>query len=172
MKLSAMAAALGLCLIATSAFAETKVEVKGVHLCCPGCTKAANKAVADSGARSTANQGLKTIFITANDDAAAQKALDALAAAGFHGKTDSDKLKVPDAKDVPAGKVKKLELTGAHNCCGACNTAIKNALKKVPGVTGDTAAANSKEFSVEGDFSAADAVKALHDAGYHVEVKK
>lgn len=172
MKFSVITAALALCALASAAFAETKVEVKGVHLCCPGCTKAANKAVADSGARSTANSGVKTIFVTAPDDAAAQKALDALAAAGFHGKTDSDKLKVPEPKDVPAGKVKKLEVTGVHNCCGQCNTAIKGALKKVAGVTGDTAAANAKEFSIEGDFSAAEAVKALLDAGYHVEVKK
>jgi mercuric ion binding protein len=172
MKFSLMTAALAVCALAGTALAETKVEVKGVHLCCPGCTKAVNKAIADSGARSTANQGVKTVFITAADDAAAQKAVDAMAAAGFHGKTDSDKIKMPEAKDVPAGKVKKLEVTGAHNCCGACNNAIKGALKKVAGVTGDTAAANNKDFAIEGDFSAADAIKALYDAGYHVEVKK
>jgi len=172
MKFSVMSAALLSCALAGTALAETKVELKGVHLCCGGCVKAANKAVADSGARSTANQGVKTVFITADDDAGAQKALDALAAAGFHGKSDSATIKSPEAKDVPAGKVKKLEVTGAHNCCGACNNAIKAALKKVTGVTGDTAAANSKEFSIEGDFSAADAIKALYDAGYHVEVKK
>jgi mercuric ion binding protein len=150
--------------------ADLSVEIKGTHLCCGACNKAAIKAVQDSGSR--ASISAKTIFITAADEAAAQKAVDALAEAGFRGVSNNDKVKSPEAKDVPAGKVKKLELTGIHNCCGQCNNAIKGALKKVEGVTGDNAKSGSRDLTVEGDFDAAAAVKALFDAGYHVSVKK
>jgi hypothetical protein len=47
-----------------------------------------------------------TVVLTAGDDAAAQKALDALAAAGFYGSTENQKLEVKAVSDVPQGKVK------------------------------------------------------------------
>src|SRR5205823_11312173 len=97
---------------------------------------------------------------------------DALAAGGFHGDTGNKDLKVKDDSGVTAGKVKTLTLTGIHNCCGNCNKSIKTAIKKVDGVTGDTAKAKEKTFVVTGDFDAEAVVKALNDAGFHVKVKK
>ena len=70
------------------------------------------------------------------------------------------------------GKVTSLTLTGVHNCCGACNKAIKKAVKKVEGVTGDTAKPKSETFEVTGDYEATELVRALHEAGFHVKVKK
>ena len=74
-----------------------------------------------------ADQGAKTIEITAQDDAAAQKAIDTLADAGFYGKLDNDKIKY---KPVASGDaaVQKLELSGVHNCCGQCTNSIKKAV--------------------------------------------
>src|SRR6516162_8482685 len=69
--------------------AETKVELTGVHLCCGNCVKAVGKIVQGvDGAEAKCDQKKKTVTITAPDVKTAQKALDALAKAGFHGKTE------------------------------------------------------------------------------------
>src|SRR5690349_2841750 len=94
---------------------ETKVELKGVHLCCPACARAAGDLVKTvDGAKATCDVKTKTVTITAADDATAQKALDALAAGGFHGDTDGS-LAIKDDSGTAAGKVKSLTLTGVHN---------------------------------------------------------
>jgi periplasmic mercuric ion binding protein len=152
--------------------AETKVELKGTHLCCGQCVKAANEILKGvDGVTGKVDQKAKTITITAKDDATAQKAIDALAAGGFHGETDSKTVTIKE-EAVPKGKVKTLTLTGIHNCCVQCNTAIKNTLKKVDGVTSDTAKARADTFEVTGDFEAEAVVKALNAAGFHVKVKQ
>jgi periplasmic mercuric ion binding protein len=151
--------------------AETKVELKGTHLCCGQCVRAANDILKGvDGVTGKVDQKAKTITITAKDDATAQKAIDALAAGGFHGETDSKAVTIKE-EAVPKGKVKTLTLTGIHNCCGQCNTAIKNTLKKVDGVTGETVKAKNDSFEVTGDFEAEAVVKALNAAGFHVKVK-
>jgi periplasmic mercuric ion binding protein len=157
---------------AGAARAETKVELKNVHLCCPECTKAVGDILKTvEGVKGSCDVKKKTVTITATDDATAQKALDALAAGGFHGDTDGS-LAIKDDSGAAAGKVKSLTLTGVHNCCGACCKAIKSAVKKVDGVTGDTAKPKDNTFTVSGDFDAAELVKALNAAGFHVKVRQ
>src|SRR5262249_13377654 len=114
----------------------------------------------------------RTVTITAPDDQTAQKALDALAEGGFHGKTADKKLAMKDASDVPSGKVKSLTLTRVHTCCGACCRAIKETGKKVDVVNGDAGKPKGDTFEVTGDFEAAALVKALNDAGFSVKIKK
>ena len=174
MKLLPLLAAgvLAVCSNAATA-AETKVEVKDTHLCCGQCVRAVDHILKKvDGVTGKCDQKAGTIAITAKDAAAAQKALDALAAGGFHGTTDSKDLKMKDDSGVTKGKVKTVTLEGVHNCCGACNKAIVAALGKVSGVTGNTAKPRGTSFDVTGDFDAAEVVKALNDAGYHVKVKK
>ena len=98
----------------------------------------------------------------------AGRAFAAIARAGFHGESDHAKLKVPDNSGVKEGKVKRLELVGVHNCCGGCNSAIKEAIATVAGVEKDTAAPKSKTLVVEGDFDGLALVQALNKAGFHV----
>jgi copper chaperone CopZ len=170
---SIIATAIGLLLLAGSARAETKVELKGTHLCCGNCVKAVGAIIKDiDDVKAKCDQQNGTITLTAKDDAAAQKAIDALAAGGFHGDTGNKDLKVKDDSGVSAGKVKSLTLTGAHNCCGNCCKTIKATVKKVEGVTGDTAKPKGETFEVTGDFDAEALIKALNDAGFHVKVKK
>jgi periplasmic mercuric ion binding protein len=153
--------------------AETKVELKGVHLCCPQCVKAVAGILKEiEGVKGACDQKNKTVTITAKDNETAQKAVDALAAGGFHGDTGNKDVAVKDDSGVTAGKVKSVTVTGVHNCCGQCNGLIKKALKGVEGVKGDTCKAKAEEFEVTGDFDAADVVKALNAAGFHVKVKK
>jgi copper chaperone CopZ len=159
--------------LANAAQAETKVELKGVHLCCPACTKTVAETLKKvEGAQGKCDQKAKTVTITAKDDETAQKALDALAAAGFHGDTGNKDLAIKDDSGATKGKVKSLTITGVHNCCNACCKAIKTTVGKVSGVTGDTAKPKEDTFDVTGEFDAAELVKALHDAGFHVKVKK
>ena len=157
---------------AVSAENKTKVELTGVHLCCGGCVKAVGTILKESGVEGQCNQQKKTVTITAPDEKAARKALDALAKAGFHGKSDNKELAMKDDSGVKKGKVDSLTLTGAHNCCGQCCKIIKATVKKVDGVTGDTAEPKKDTFEVTGNFDAEQLVKALNAAGFHVKVKK
>jgi copper chaperone CopZ len=160
-------------LLGAAALAETKVEVKGVHLCCGACVKAVGKALKGiEGVKGACDQDAGTVTITADDDAAAQKAIEALAAAGYHGSLETKAVHFPRDSGVSKGKVTSLTLTGVHNCCRSCNKAIKDAVKEVKGVTGDTAKPKSETFEVTGDFEATEVVRALHKAGFHVKVKK
>ena len=172
-RIVVLTAACGLLAAAGAARAETRVQLKGVHLCCDACVAAVGKTLQGvDGVKGECDRAAKTVTITAPDDKTAQKALDALAAAGFHGDTGNKDLAVKDDSGAEAGKVKTLTLTGVHNCCKACCKAIKETVKKVDGVTADTAQPKADTFEVTGDFDAAALVKALNDAGFHVKVKK
>src|SRR5689334_20062577 len=171
-RLIALSAALGLFVFAHSAAAETKVTISGTHLCCGQCLRAVDTTLKDmSGVKFKSDQSAKTIEITADNDEAAQKAIDALAEAGFYGKLDNDKIKY---KPVPSGDaaVEKIEVTGIHNCCGQCTTAIKKAVTSVSGVSGTSVKNKETTFSVEGNFKPSEVVKALLDAGFYAQVKK
>ncbi|HEV3146595.1 MAG TPA: hypothetical protein VGZ47_22090 [Gemmataceae bacterium] len=175
MKLFRMFAMSSFALLAfvATAPAETKVELKGVHLCCPACVKAVGGIVKGiDGVQAKCDSEAKTITITAADDKTAQKALDALAEGGFSGDTGNADLKIKDDSGAKAGKVKSITLTGVHNCCGMCCKTIKATVSKVEGVTGDTAKPKLTTFEVTGDFDAAELVKALNAAGFHVKVKE
>ncbi len=149
------------------------MELKGVHLCCQACVGAVGKIVGKvEGVKAECDRGKKTVTLTAADAKTAQKAVDALAEGGFQGQISSKDVAVKDDSGVPSGKVKTLTVTGVHNCCGSCTRAIKEAVKKVDGVTADTAKAKETTFEVTGDFDAAALVKALNAAGFHVKVKK
>lgn len=155
----------------SAVLAETKVELTGVHLCCGACIKAIDAATADlEGAKVTADQASGTVSITASDKRSARRAIRAIARAGWHGKSSDPSLAMPDDSGAPEGKVTRLTVSGAHNCCGLCAKALKEVVGGVDGVQGDTVAAKSTSFVVEGNFEAAALVKALNDAGFHVKV--
>jgi copper chaperone CopZ len=82
----------------------TKVELKGVHLCCDACVDGVGVALKDvEGVESYCEIGNRTVTLTADDDAAAQKALDALAAAGYHGDTGNKQLAMKAPKSTGSG---------------------------------------------------------------------
>lgn len=174
------AAALALALVGwtgNSGHAAEKVTLTGVHICCKGCAAAIEKAVAKAAGDEKHPVDVKcavdaekgSVELTGGDVKALQAGIDQIAAAGFHGKRSSKDVKWPKAK-LPEGKVARLELTGVHNCCGACAKAIKAALAEVDGVKGDTVKAKESSFVVEGDFEPQAVVKALRKAGFHASV--
>jgi copper chaperone CopZ len=174
-RFATLTAAVGLLLGAAPAAAETKVELKKVHMCCDGCAEEVaevlGKVEGVSGV--SVDQEATTAKFTAADDTAAQKALDALAKAGFHGDVGKGKTYAfKDDSGVKPGKVKSLTVTDFHNTCGGCVKAFREAIKGVKGVTGDNAKAKVTTAEVTGEFDAAELVKALNDAGFHVKVKQ
>ncbi len=168
-------AACGLVALATTAalaLAETKVEIKGVHLCCGACVKGVAAALKDvEGVTPKCDQKAGIVTLTARDEAAAQKGLDALSDAGYFGDTGSTTLVLKPAAGVPSGKVTTLSLSNSHNCCGSCAKALKKAVGSVEGVKGDTVKAKTADFEVTGDFDAAAVIKALNAAGFQAKVK-
>lgn len=154
--------------------AETTVELKSVHMCCPGCAKevAAILGKVEGVSGVTVDQKTTTARFTAADAKAAQRALDALAEGGFHGDTGGAKdFAFKDDSGVKAGKVKSLTVTGFHNSCPGCVKSFREAIKDVKGVTGDNAKSKVTTAEVTGEFDAAELVKALNKAGFHVKVK-
>lgn len=150
---------------------ETQVQLKGVHLCCGGCVDAVVTAVESvPGAAAQCDMENRTVTLTAKDDAAAQKALNAIAAAGLHGETDNERLKMKAEHNIPPGKVRKLKVSDIHNCCQPCCEAIQGAIRSVEGVTSDTAEPGETAFEVRGNFSAAALVRSLNAAGFHAKV--
>jgi hypothetical protein len=111
------------------------------------------------------------VTFTAGDVAAARKALDALAAAGFHGISNSNQLAMKAVSNIPLGKVKSLTIFGIHNCCEPSCEAIKGAIATVKGVTGDTAKPGATSFEVAGDFYTAALLRALNAASFSAQVK-
>ncbi|NGZ08613.1 MAG: hypothetical protein CV088_04390 [Nitrospira sp. LK70] len=151
---------------------QVKTELKGVHLCCQGCVDAADDALMSvAGVTSHCDMEKGTVALTAGNDVAAQKALDALAAAGFYGRPGNQKLEMKPLSEIPTGKVNSLKVSGIHNCCEPCCEAIKEAIATVSGVTGDTAEPEATTFEVIGNFDAAVLVKALNAAGFSARVE-
>ena len=144
----------------TAAAADTTVTLSDVHLCCPKCVTGVATAIAPvTGAKAVCDMSAKTVVLTAPDKDTLQKAVNALTAAGYFGKSSDNSIKVDAATGAPDGKVTTLEVTGVHNCCNPCVTAINGAIAKVPGITSSTVKANATSFTVAGDFNA----KALFD---------
>lgn len=175
-KFAMLTAAVGaLVWAAPATAAETKVELKNVHMCCPGC---ADEVVAilkkvEGVTGLSVEQKAGTARFTAADAKAAQRALDALAEAGFQGNTGGAKdYAFKDDSGVKPGKVKSLTVTGFHNSCPGCVKSFREAIKDVKGVTGDNAKSKVTTCEVTGEFDAAELVKALNKAGFHVKVKQ
>ena len=172
-RLAMLAGAAAVLAWAGPSAAETNVELKDVHMCCGGCAKAVAGVLkkVEGVTDVTTDQEARTARFTAADDKAAQRALDALAAAGFHGRSGSKEFAFKDDSGVKAGKVKSLTVTGFHNSCPGCVKSFREAIKDVPGVLGDNAKPRVRTCEVTGDFDAAQLVKALNKGGFHVKVQ-
>jgi len=152
--------------LAAFAQAESTVKLTDVHICCKSCVKGIDKAVGTvSGATAASDADAHSITITASDDATAQKAVDALVAAGYYGKSENSAIKVNSDTGVKDAKVSSLTINDVHLCCPKCVKAVNAALADVKGVTGNNAEKGAKSFEIKGDFNAKDVVAALQKAG-------
>jgi len=152
--------------LAAFAQAESTVKLTGVHLCCKSCVKGVDKAVgAVTGVTAASDMDASTVILTAPDTAAAQKAVDALVAAGYYGKSEDAAVKVSSETGAKDAKVTALTVKDVHLCCGKCVKAVNAALAEVKGVTSNTAEKNATSFEVKGDFNPVDVFSALQKAG-------
>jgi copper chaperone CopZ len=154
--------------------AAEKVELKNVHMCCDGCAEEVATVLGKVEGVTGVSTDKKTTSaaFTAADAKTAQKALDALAAAGFHGDPGKDKgYAFKDDSGVKPGTVKTLTVTGFHNSCPGCVKSLREVVKDVKGVTGVAAKSKVSTADVTGEFDAAELVQALNKAGFHVKVE-
>ena len=159
--------------IAAAAQAEVKVTLSGMHLCCGGCVNGVKKAVKEiAGVTVEVDGDNGETIVTAQSDAAAQQAIDAIADAGFHGTSDHDSLKMKDDSGVKAGELTRLELVGLHNCCGSCDRSLKAALADIPGIKAVASKAKSDKVVIEGKFDGLAVVRALQKEGFHGRAPK
>lgn len=152
--------------------ADVSTTLSNVHLCCPKCATAVEKAVGKvDGATASVDRDAKTVTITGPDEATVQKAVDALIDAGYYGKSSNAEIKVKTETGAKGEKVKTLEVSNVHLCCDKCVKVVNAALMEVPGVQSTTAAKGAKSFTITGDFDDKEALAALQKAGLTGEVK-
>lgn len=173
MKAIILSTTVALALAFSVGAADVSAKLTDVHLCCQGCVKGVQKAVAPvSGVTADADMDNDSINLSGPDTATVQKAVDALTGAGYYGKSGNPDIKVngeTGAKDV---KVKSLQVEDVHLCCGKCVKSVNAALENVPGVTANTATKGAKSFTISGDFNEKDAMAALQKAGLTGRVKE
>jgi copper chaperone CopZ len=158
--------------LAAFAQAESTVKLSGVHLCCKSCIKGVDKAVSTvSGASAASDMDASTVTITAPDAATAQKAVNALTAAGYYGKSEDASIKVSSATGAKDGKVSALSVSGVHLCCQKCVKAVNAALADVKGVESNTATKGAESFDIKGDFNPTEVFAALQKAGLTGQAK-
>ncbi len=153
--------------------AESKVEVKQLHMCCSGCAEEVENILKKVEGLSDiqVTRKTRTATFSAPSSAVAQKALDALAENGFYGQVSDKGIAFKNDSGVKKEKVTSLTLTGFHNTCPGCVKSFRVALKKVDGVTGDDCKPSVTTCTVKGNFDAVALVEALNKEGFHVKVK-
>ena len=174
MRFAILTGALSVLVWTVPAGAETKIELKQVHMCCDGCAKEVSAVLkkVEGVSEVTSDQKTRTARFIAVDAKAVQRALDALADAGFHGDSGSKDIAFRADSGVKPGKVKSLIVSGFHNSCPGCVKSFREAIKGVEGVAGDTAKSKVNTCEVTGDFDAAALVDALNKGGFHVKVRQ
>ena len=156
---------------------EVTVVLSGVHICCKSCVKdvAAIKDVKkfrlDEKVEIEADKGGKTITVKAPSGEEAQRALDAIVASGFYGKSDNEAVLIdkPRGSKNPDFKSNIMTVVEQHMCCGGCIKAAKKAIAGVEGVDMDALEIEKGDtrFYVKGtDFKPYDVIMALRAAGF------
>src|SRR5882724_3175326 len=166
MKTTVASLAVVFALVISANAAETTAKLTDVHICCDSCVKGAEKAVSKvPGVTAVVSKDDETVSLTGPDNATVQKAVDALVAAGFYGKSSDASIKVNAMTGAKGQKVQSLKIKDLHLCCGKCVKSVNTALETVPGVKANTATKGAKSFEVTGDFNDKDVFDALQKAG-------
>jgi copper chaperone CopZ len=166
MKYLFTSAILGLALAFSAQAADVSVKLTDVHLCCQGCVTGVQKAAGQvHGVTTAVDQDEGAVSLTGPDTATVQKAVDAMVAAGYYGKSSDASIKLNAATGAKDQKVQSLKVEGVHLCCGKCVKSVNTALSSVAGVTANTAAKGAKSFTVTGDFNDKEVFDALQKAG-------
>ena len=178
MRVFRMTALAGLVVALSAAGTQAAdVAVKGVHLCCGSCVKAAGGALAKvkgvSGAQ--CDRDSQTVSFTATDAKTAKAGLRALAHAGLAGSAtiDGKKTHFPRQHVKKGTKADTVTLRGLHLCCGKCIKAVTAAGKGIAGVSSVEADKKHRSLTLTGsgiDVNAA--IAALNKAGFSGHIRR
>lgn len=158
-----------------------KVEVKGVHLCCPQCVKSVAGILGkvDGVTDAACDRETKTVTFTATDAKTAKKAFEALRKGGFFGQATCEGKELKTKNTASKDKTDKVTVKGVHACCGQCKKILdkvfKNATVKVfknatVTVKGEGA---QRDVTITGDnLTPAGVLDALRKAGFNGIVAK
>ncbi len=151
--------------VAAATGEPVSLTLSGMHLCCGACEKRVVSTVGGiEGATVAVDRDAGTAKLDAPDGKTAQAAVDALADAGFYGKSDSNDVEFK-AGELSDKKVKTITINNVHLCCGGCVKAADKAITAVDGVEAHTAENKAESFEVTGRFSPAEVIEALREAG-------
>ena len=166
MKTILASIAMAVAVASSTQAADVSVKLSDVHLCCQSCVKGVQAAVGKvQGATVKADKDEGTVSLTGPDKATVQKAVDALVAGGYFGRSSDASIKVSANDGAKGRKVQSLKVEGVHLCCGKCVSAVNDALGSIAGVKGNTATKNAETFTVTGDFNDKDVFTALQKEG-------
>jgi hypothetical protein len=153
-----------------------QAEVKGPHLCCAQCEKAALATLAkvDGISEVKCDRPNKTVSFTAKDTDAAKKAWDALYEAGFAGTLTVDGKTTGKKVGSSSDKVNEVTFDKVHACCGQCVKAL-NALFPDAKVT-VTGKGAQRTVTIAGkDLNPSTVLNTLNNSGFNgvqAEAKK
>ena len=146
------------------------VELHGMHLCCSACERRVEELVAEmEGIKVDVDRKESIVTLDAPGKKAAQDAVNAIAGAGFYGKSDSHDVDFK-GKGASGDKVKTATVTGVHLCCKGCVTTADKAITSVEGVEDHTAKSKAESFEITGDFSPSEVLRNLRRAGMNAVI--
>ncbi len=149
---------------------ETEVTLAGAHLCCGGCKKGVEEAVAGIDDLEVSMSG-SNITVKGKSGNDVQKALDAIAAAGYYGDSDNEAVKIGDGR-ASDEEADSITVSNVHLCCGKCVSAIDDVLESVGGAKEHDAEKGSDSFTIKGEKMKPSAVlAALRAEGFNGTVK-
>jgi len=149
-----------------AAASPSTLTLSGVHFCCGNCVAEVDAlASKTTGVTSKSDLATHTTVLTAPDKATMQKAVDAIVAAGYFGKSSDADIKVNDVTGVKGNKAQTLTIDSMKMCCGLCVSAVNKALQGVSGVKGSSARPGASTYTITGDFDPNDVFSALNKAG-------
>src|SRR5262245_6957127 len=129
MKTTITTVAIFLALASAIQAADVSVKLSDVHLCCQSSVKGVQAAVGKvPGATVKADKDEGSVSIGGPDKTTVQKAVDALVAGGYFGKSSDAAVKLNAHSGAIGRKVQSLKVEGVHLCCGKCVTAVNDAL--------------------------------------------
>jgi copper chaperone CopZ len=152
------------------------VTVKGVHLCCGGCTAAATEALENvkSVEQISCDLNSKIISFDVPDKKTAQLAIESLAKGGFFGTAayEDKPLKYPESGAKKGEKVNEATIYGLHLCCDSCVTQAQEALSKSDRISSmefDRAKGTVRLIGQQIDLHST--IGLLNKAGYYGQLK-
>lgn len=149
---------------------ETEVTLSGAHLCCGGCKSGVEDAIAGMDDIELSMSG-SNITVKGKSGGDVQKAIDAIAAAGFYGESDNEAVMIGAGRAGDTA-TDSVTVSGVHLCCGKCVSAIDDVIAAVKGATEHDASKDAESFTIKGESITASAVlAALRAEGMNGTVK-